>query len=734
MRRYNINSDWKFRKGDGSPAAVVTLPHIWDIRGGQNGNGGYVGVCVYEKQIEMSDDWKDRDIYLEIGAAGSVAEVVVNGQPVGTHKGGYSLFRFNITKWMRPGQCNRIEVRVDNSVRDDVYPIAADYTFFGGIYRDVNLVVADASRFSLDDDGSEGIYIIPEITGGGRGRVRVYSVVDEPEGCEVCCQVLDQDGELCAKATVKAGKEPAELFIGQPVLWNGRSGAYQYTLSADLLKNGRWMEKRMIRFGFRSIRLSAESGFQLNGERLFLRGVGRHQDREDRGWAISREDMEEDMALLKEIGANTVRLAHYQHAPYFYELCDREGLAVWAEIPFISRLSDSAAARENALLQLTELIKQNYNHPSICFWGIGNDVTMFGAEDWVEEALREMNALAKCLDPGRITVCSHMMTLAEDSPLSAITDGIGYNVYYGWYVGECSDMGVWLDELQQKQVPVPIAISEYGADGILTYQTGSPTRGDYSESYQSLYHEEMLAIIREHPLVWASYVWNLCDFASVNRKEGGVSGRNNKGLVTYDRKTRKDAFYLYKAEWSGEPVVHITGKRYKRRAESRNTIRVYSNAEDVELFVNSKSMGAMCKDCHIFWLDGVVLLPGKNDILVKTERGDYDDVILYGEPADEPSYLFRQDRNAEMREVATEYRVRNGYHSVYDTLDEILDNPEAKKVLEEEAGADVLSRPLLHTLGALPLESIARKSGGLIRNEWVVRLNERLTKVKKLQE
>ena len=213
-----------------------------------------------------------------------------------------------------------------------------------------------------------------------------------------------------------------------------------------------------------------------------------------------------------------------------------------------------------------------------------------------------------------------------------------------------------------------------------------------------------------------------------------MSGRNNKGLVTYDRKTRKDAFYLYKAEWSGEPVVHITGKRYKRRAESRNTIRVYSNAEDVELFVNSKSMGAMCKDCHIFWLDGVVLLPGKNDILVKTERGDYDDVILYGEPADEPSYLFRQDRNAEMREVATEYRVRNGYHSVYDTLDEILDNPEAKKVLEEEAGADVLSRPLLHTLGALPLESIARKSGGLIRKEWVVRLNERLTKVKKLQE
>lgn len=734
MRRYNINSDWKFRKGDGSPAAVVTLPHVWDIRGGQNGNGGYVGTCVYEKQIEMSDDWKGKDIYLEIGAAGSVAEVVVNGHSAGTHKGGYSLFRFNITEWMRQGQYNRIEVRVDNSVRSDVYPIAADYTFFGGIYRDVNLVLADASRFSLDDDGSEGIYIVPEIMGGGKGRIRVYSMVDEPEGCEVCCQVLDQEGKLCAKTTVKAGGEPAELIVERPVLWNGRGHAYQYTLSAELLKDGTWMEKRMIRFGFRSISLSGENGFQLNGERLFLHGVGRHQDREDRGWAVSREDMEEDMALIKEIGANTVRLAHYQHDPYFYELCDREGLVVWAEIPFISRLSDSAAARENALMQLTELIKQNYNHPSICFWGIGNDVTMFGAEAWLEAALQEMNALAKRLDPGRLTVCSQMMTLAEDSPLSTITDGIGYNVYYGWYVGECSDMGKWLDELQRKQVTVPIAISEYGADGILTYQTSSPTRGDYSESYQSLYHEEMLAIIRDHPRLWASYVWNLCDFASVNRKEGGVSGRNNKGLVTYDRRTRKDAFYLYKAEWSDEPVVHITGKRYKRRAESSITIRVYSNAEDVELFVNSKSMGAMCKNSHIFWLEGVVLLPGKNDILVKTERGDYDDVILYGEQMDEPSYLFRQDRNMEMREVATEYRVRNGYHSVYDTLDEILENPEAKRVLEEEAGADALSQPLLHTLGALPLESIARKSGGLIRKEWVVRLNERLTKVKKLQE
>lgn len=732
MRRYNINSDWKFRKGDGSPAAVVTLPHVWDIRGGQNGNGGYVGTCVYEKQIEMSDDWKGKDIYLEIGAAGSVAEVVVNGHSAGTHKGGYSLFRFNITEWMRQGQYNRIEVRVDNSVRSDVYPIAADYTFFGGIYRDVNLVLADASRFSLDDDGSEGIYIVPEIMGGGKGRIRVYSMVDEPEGCEVCCQVLDQEGKLCAKTTVKADGEPAELNVERPVLWNGRGHAYQYTLSAELLKDGTWMEKRMIRFGFRSISLSGENGFQLNGERLFLHGVGRHQDREDRGWAVSREDMEEDMALIKEIGANTVRLAHYQHDPYFYELCDREGLVVWAEIPFISRLSDSAAARENALMQLTELIKQNYNHPSICFWGIGNDVTMFGAEAWLEAALQEMNALAKRLDPGRLTVCSQMMTLAEDSPLSTITDGIGYNVYYGWYVGECSDMGKWLDELQRKQVTVPIAISEYGADGILTYQTSSPTRGDYSESYQSLYHEEMLAIIRDHPRLWASYVWNLCDFASVNRKEGGVSGRNNKGLVTYDRRTRKDAFYLYKAEWSDEPVVHITGKRYKRRAESSITIRVYSNAEDVELFVNSKSMGAMCKNSHIFWLEGVVLLPGKNDILVKTERGDYDDVILYGEQMDEPSYLFRQDRNMEMREVATEYRVRNGYHSVYDTLDEILENPEAKRVLEEEAGADALSQPLLHTLGALPLESIARKSGGLIRKEWVVRLNERLTKVKKL--
>lgn len=733
MRRYNINSDWKFRKGDGSPAVTVTLPHIWDIRGGQNGSGGYVGPCTYVKEIELSGDWCGKDIYLEVGAANSVAEVVVNGHPAGTHKGGYSLFRFKITEWLRLGNGNEIEIRVDNSVRDDVYPIAADYTFFGGIYRDVNIIVADAARFSLDDDGSEGVYISAEAS-DGVGLVRVRSVLDEPEGCEICYRVFDCDGKLCAKTMAAAGSREEVLRVEQPLLWNGLDGAYLYTLEADLLKNGRWMEQRMIKFGFRSVSLSVETGFLLNGERIFLHGVGKHQDREDRGWAVTRQDMDEDMELIKEIGANTVRLAHYQHAPYFYELCDREGLVVWAEIPFISRLSDLGAARENAMQQIRELIKQNYNHPSICLWGIGNDLTMFGEEPWLEPALEEMNRLAKDLDPGRLTVCSQMMTLDEDSPLNGITDGVGYNVYYGWYAGECSDMERWLAGLEKKQGSVPMAISEYGADGILTYQSGSPTRGDYSESYQSLYHEQMLAVIRNHPFLWASYVWNLFDFASVNRCEGGVSGRNNKGLVTYDRRIKKDAFYLYKAEWSKAAVVHIAGKRFKKRAETKTAIRVYSNAEEVELFINNKSLGLMCKENHIFWLDHVALEPGKNSILVKTDRGDYDDAILYGESADDPSYLFKQDKHAEMREVATEYHMKNGYFSVYDTLEVIMANPEAKQVLEDDAGRATLSHPMLKMLGESTLESIARKSGGLIRKEWVIRLNERLTKVKKPQE
>lgn len=731
MRRYNINSDWKFRKEDGSYASRISLPHTWDIRAGQNGNGGYVGPCVYEKEIELSDEWADQDLYLEIGAANSVAEVMVNGRLAGSHKGGYSLFRVNITKLLRQGEKNVLQIRVDNSVREDVYPIAADYTFYGGIYRDVNLVVADRTRFCLDDDGSDGIYVRADCS-GGRGRVSVRSVVDEPEGCELRYQIFDREGRLCAKTRVAAGKEPVELIVDQPDLWAGPGRGCLYFLSAELLKDGRWMEKREVRFGFRSISLSADEGFCLNGERIRLHGVGRHQDREDRGWAITREDMEEDMALIREIGANTVRLAHYQHAPGFYELCDHEGVIVWAEIPFISRLSDSAEAQQNALQQLKELIKQNYNHPSICFWGIGNDVTMFGEERWMEAAMREMNDLAKRLDPDRLTVCSHMMTLRDDSPLNRITDGIGYNIYYGWYVGECSDLDEWLKRMEENVSDVPTAISEYGADGILAYQTRFPMKGDYSESYQSLYHEQMLAIIRRHERLWAAYVWNLSDFSSVNRREGGVCGRNNKGLVTYDRKMRKDAFYLYQAEWSDRPVVHIAGRRYKKRAESGTSIRVYSNAEEVVLFVNGRQEGTMCREGHIFWMDGVALAPGRNDILVKTERGDYDDMILYGETTDDPSYLFHQEEKTECG--ATEYSMKNGFFSVYDTINELLSEPSAKAVLEAYAGRALMNHPMLKLLGDYPLESVARKSGGLIKEEWIRSMNESLIRVRKTKD
>lgn len=731
MRRYNINSGWKFTKEDGSFASQVSLPHTWDIRAGQNGSGGYVGPCVYEKEIELSDEWAGRDIYLEIGAANSVAEVIVNGRRAGIHKGGYSLFRVKITELVKQGERNLLRIRVDNSVREDVYPIAADYTFFGGIYRDVNLVVADRTRFCLDDDGSDGIYVRADLS-GRKGRVRVQSVVDDPEGCELCYQIFDQEGRLCAKAQVPAETETAELLVDMPDLWDGPGQGRLYFLLADLLKDGRWMEKREVKFGFRSISLSAKTGFCLNGKRMRLHGVGRHQDREDRGFSVTREDMAEDMAFIKEIGANSVRLAHYQHAPCFYELCDREGVVVWAEIPFISRLSDSMEARQNAMQQLRELIKQNYNHPSICFWGIGNDVTMFGEENWLVGAMQEMNDLAKRLDPDRLTVCSQMMTLREDSPLNRITDGVGYNIYYGWYVGECSDLDEWLVKLEQNLGDIPVAISEYGADGILSYQTRFPMKGDYSESYQSLYHEQMMAIIQKHDFLWASYVWNLFDFSAVNRREGGVSGRNHKGLITYDRKTKKDAFYLYQAEWSDRPVVHIVGRRYKKRAESRTAIRVYSNADQVELFVNGRLEGTMCRDGRIFWLDDVALSPGRNDILVKTERGDHDDIILYGESADEPSYVFRQEENTVRDE--TEYSMKNGFFSVYDSINELLEDPEAKAILETHVGRALMNHPMLKLLGDYPLESVARKSGGLIKEEWIIRINECLIRVRKTRE
>lgn len=729
MRRYNINSDWKFTKGSGGQAANVNLPHVWDIRGGQNGNGGYVGPCTYEKNIRLSEEWAGKDIYLEVGAANSVAEIYVNGKMAGIHKGGYSLFRMEITPWLVPDQENLIMISVDNTTRDDVYPIAADYTFFGGIYRDVNLIVAEKPRFSLDDDGSEGVYVRTHVA-DGKGRIFVDCVVDSSNECEIRCQVFDEDGKLCGETAAGAQDGVIELFVDNPRLWEGEGRGTLYLLTVNLQKGGRWIEERSIKIGFRNIQLTSD-GFFLNGKPLPLRGVARHQDREDRGWAITRKDMEEDMELIREIGANSVRLAHYQHAPYFYDLCDREGLVVWTEIPYISRLSPRPEAHENAVRQLTELIKQNYNHPSICFWGIGNDLTMFGEAPELQANMADLNRVAKSLDPDRITVCAQMMTLDHDSPLNTITDGVGYNVYYGWYVGECEDMDTWLTELKKNGNGKAAAISEYGADGVPRYQNNSPTKGDCSEGYQSYYHEKMLDILSRHDNVWAAYVWNMFDFAAVNRVEGGVKGQNTKGLVTYDRTLKKDAFYLYKAEWSEEPVVHIAGKRYKKRAESRTTLQVYSNAEQVELFVNGIEKGCLCRNGHIFYLSDVALCQGRNEILVKTERGDFDDVILYGECADEPSYYYRHDSGPEYHDGEEEYCVKNGFYSVYDKLNDLLSFDETQKAVEGELGVALINHPMLKLIGDDSLENISRKSGGLLSKEALTRVNRRLLKIRK---
>ncbi len=729
MRRYSINSDWSFSKESIGTAECVTLPHVWDIRSSQNGDGGYVGPCAYTKQITLSADWKGKDIYLEVGAANSVAEVFVNGHPAGVHKGGYSLFRVNMTPWLDWEKENEIRIRVDNTPREDVYPIAADYTFFGGVYRDVNLIVADKTRFSLDDDGSDGIYATTGLSGES-GFVKVECVVEEAADCRLWCQIFDQAGKLCADSAGDAKEGNITLSVANPMLWEGRGRACLYILVVKLMRDGRCLEERRVKFGFRTISLSAREGFLLNGNRLLLRGVARHQDREDRGWAVSRAEMEEDIGLIRELGANSVRLAHYQHAPYFYDLCDREGLVVWAEIPFISRLSHCPEAHDNAMQQLRELIKQNYNHPSICFWGIGNDLSMFGESEWVLDCAKSLNQLAKELDPGRITVCSQMMMLDSTSRFNQITDGVGYNIYYGWYIGECGDMDSWLTQMEET-AKFPVAVSEYGADGILQYQNNSPTKGDYSEGYQAYYHEQMLDIIRRHDKVWATYVWNLFDFASVSRSEGGVRGRNTKGLVTYDRKTKKDAYYLYQAEWSSEPVIHIAGKRYQKRAESQTSIRVYSNAGEVVLFVNGMKIGPMCRSGHIFWMNGISLQEGKNEILVKTERGDFDDTILYGEKTDEPSYLYRHDTDKERRNTETEYRVRSGCYSVYDSLNDILLSEEARKAVEQEVQIVLLDHPMIPLIGDVSLENVARKSGGLISKETLNRVNAKLTGIRK---
>ena len=627
-----IMKGWEFTSPDGT-TTTVDLPHTWNARDGQDGGNDYWrGTCIYRTHFAAPQfNTASHQVWIQFDGVNASAHVVLNGSPVCNHDGGYSTFRANITELLRDE--NELTVEVDNSKNDRVYPQKADFTFYGGIYRDVSLMVVSKNHFTLDYFGGPGIRITPTVQGTD-ASVQVTTWHDG-EG-EVSIELLDAAGN-----TVATGKGPdITLTIFNAHLWNGVKDPYLYSCKARLVVNGTVEDETTTRFGVRSFKVDPKKGFFLNGKSYPLHGVSRHQDRKGLGNAITREMHDEDMALIKEIGANTIRLAHYQHDQYFYDLCDEVGMVVWAEIPYISEHMPNG--RENTISQMKELIIQNYNHPCIVCWGVSNEITISTKDkkDMLDNH-RQLNDLCHEMDKTRLTTLACYAMCGPFNRSAHITDMVSWNLYLGWYVPGFILNDLWMGFFHLCFPNRPFGYSEYGAEGMPNLHSTHPHRGDHTEEYQAKYHEYMLRCFKRHPWMWATHVWNMFDFAADARDQGGEPGMNHKGLVTFDRKTKKDSFYLYKAWWSDEAFVHICSKRFVERTGSTATVKVYSNQSTVALYVNGNKVGEQTGE-HVFTFK----VPLNGELHIQAVAGDRtDESVIRHVDTPNPEYKLHKTKS-----------------------------------------------------------------------------------------
>ena len=621
----SLNPGWSFAKDvHQAPAAIaadwetVNLPHTWNAIDGQDGGNDYFrGTCCYAKTLVKAELPEAQKYYLEIRGAASSADVYLNGKHMAHHDGGFSTWRVDLTKEL--AEESLLAILVDNSPNDYVYPQVADFTFYGGLYRNVNLICVPESHFDLDYYGTPGIKVTPTMEGTDAKVAVETFLTGRKEGQNVRYTLKNQDSKVIG--TFEGGAK-ANFRIQNAHLWNGRKDPYLYSMTAELVEGEEVLDAVSTRFGCRSFEIDPERGFILNGEEYPLRGVARHQDRWQLGNALLPEHHEEDIDLIMECGFTTIRLAHYQHDQYFYDLCDEKGLVVWAEIPYIS--NHMPKGRANTISQMTELIVQNYNHASIVVWGVSNEITIGGAKnpDLVENH-KILNDLCHEMDKTRLTTLAAVSMCDMDEKVIHITDVVSYNHYFGWYGGETDMNGPWFDKFHAKYPNRPIGISEYGCEA-LNWHTSHPQQGDYTEEYASYYHEELIKQLFTRKYIWATHCWNMFDFGADARSEGGEMGQNHKGLVTIDRKYKKDGFYAYKAWLSDEPFVHITSKRYVDRVEDVTKVTVYSNHPTVELFANGESLGVKEAEDHFFRFE----VPNVGETTLKAVAGDCTDESL----------------------------------------------------------------------------------------------------------
>ncbi len=731
---------------EGENYEIVSLPHTWNALDGQDGGADYWrGIGTYS--IDLPNPTEGKKQYIEFCGANHIATVYCNGTLLGTHKGGFSTFRYDLTETMK-SEGNILTVAVSNAV-SHIYPQQADFTFYGGLYRDVNFIEVDDTHFDLLKGGCEAVFVTPHIT--GKTRIDLYPV--KADGCTIKVELKDEEGNIVSQGESLASEHTViKLDVKNPHLWNGMEDPYCYTASASIDKNGEVVDKIDITYGYRGFHVDPETGFWLNGHSYPLHGVSRHQDRLDKGWAISKEDHQEDVDLIKEVGANTIRLAHYQHDQYFYDLCDHTGFVLWAEIPFISQFDDSKEAHDDTISQMTELVTQNYNHPSICFWGISNEITIGGESEKLYQNLCELNALVKKLDPTRLTTMAHVTMVPMNSEHVYITDVQSYNHYFGWYVGDVEDNGPWFDKFHKANPDRPVGISEYGAEAVLNWHSIEPENHDYTEEYAAYYHHEMLKTFATRPYLWSTHVWNMFDFAADSRDEGGVKGRNNKGLVTYDRKIKKDAFYIYKAYWTSEPMVHVCGERFVDRAPDERIVTVYTNCPSVTLVVNGVEVATKDAVDHAVVFEDVALNDGENIVTAKSGEVQGNTITLnavvehnyaYDLPEGNQAANWFDDPTAVVQRKALKYP--KGYYSIKDKIGTLMENSETaeivKKALEPiiknnatmamAGGVNGADNSVIDMLNMMSLNNLLKMAGSAVTFEAKQELNEALTKIKK---
>ena len=729
----NINENWVFVKEN--EKSTVNLPHTWNgIDGQDGGNDYYRGKCTYIKEIAKADMPQGEEIYLQLDGVNSSAFVYFNSKLVCTHHGGYSTFRVKLENIK---DNNEIKIEADNSPNDFVYPQQADFTFYGGIYRDVTLIGVEKNHFDLDFFGAPGIQITP-VVNGDKADVNVKTYITG--GGEVRVTV---NGET------KTGTE-VDFIVDNPHLWNGVADPYLYNAVAELIVDGKVVDRVESRFGIRSFKVDPQKGFILNGKPYPLRGVSRHQDRPGIGNALLPEHHREDVELICEMGANTIRLAHYQHAQYFYDLCDEKGLVVWAEIPYISSHLEKGV--ENTKTQMTELIAQNYNHPCIVTWGLSNEITMSGASPAVVENHKMLNDLVHSMDKTRPTTEAVVTMCSMDNEYVHISDIVSYNHYFGWYGGNVNMYGPWFDKFHEKYPNKAIGISEYGCEA-LNWHATDIAQGDYTEEYQAYYHEELIKQIAVRPYLWATHVWNMFDFAADARAEGGENGMNHKGLVTFDRKYKKDSFYAYQAWLSDKPMLHICSKRYIDRVEDKVKIKVYSNQDEVELFANGESVGVQKKGEFPFFTFEV---KNEGETVLTAKAGDLTD-----ESKIRKVDSFNEDyRMKEEGAVINWFEINTpvGYYSVNDTIGDIMGSFRGKLAMlkigamllkalkgdsqpsdepkkKESKGASIMgfkpSKEMLQLGYGFTVKRVISMLGGKFTKEQILKINAILNKVKK---